>query len=382
MVYKNVKIFVDENEYIENGFIFFEDGIIKKVGDMKDFKKQYEEKGFEDLKGYKIYPGFVEAHNHIGMWESGLCFEGADGNEETDPITPNFRAIDAVNPKDEAFSLALEAGVTTVITGPGSANPIAGSFVALKTYGDCIDEMVIKNPVGIKFALGENPKTTYNEKDMTPMTRMGIAALIREQLEKAKRYKEKLNDEDKPEYDAKCEALIPLLERKIKAFFHCHRADDIFTAIRIAKEFNLDLTLVHATEGYLIAKYLKNVDIISGPIISDLSKPEVKQASEKNPFILYENKAIVSICTDAPVFPIQYLNLCCAVAVRNGLEKEKAILSITKNSAKVCGIFDKVGSIEKDKVANFAIFKMEEDIFSVYVRPSFVVVDGEIVYKK
>ena len=382
MVYKNVEIYIDEEKTIENGFVFLENGLIKKVGDMKDYDESYEGAGKLDLSGFKIYPGFIDAHNHLGMWETGIGFEGDDGNEETDPITPNYRAIDASNPRDIAFSLALKSGITTVVLGPGSSNPIAGSFVALKTYGECIDDMIIKNPVGIKFALGENPKTAYDKKDMTPTTRMGIAALIREQLEKAKRYKDKQVEEEKPDLDVKLEALIPLLERKVKAFFHCHRTDDIFTAIRIAKEFDLDYTLVHATEGYLISKYLKGVDVITGPIITDLGKIEIKDASEKNPYILDSCGAIVSICTDAPVFPIQYLNLCCAVAVKNGLVDFKAISAITKNAAKACGIFDCVGSIEEGKIANFAIFKKEEDIFSLKSEPSFVVIDGEIVFKK
>ena len=382
MIYKNVEIFIDEKISIENGFVYVKDGLIKKVGSMEEYDGLYTKEEEIDLSGFKLYPGFIDAHNHIGMWETGLGFEGDDGNEETDPITSNFRAIDGCNTKDVAFSLALKEGITTVVLGPGSSNPIAGSFVALKTYGECIDEMIIKNPVGIKFALGENPKSVYKEKEISPTTRMGIAALIREQLEKSKRYLEKQNEEEKPDFDVKSESLIPLLKRKIKAFFHCHRVDDIFTAIRIAKEFDLDFSLVHATEGYLVFRYLKGVDVITGPIITDLGKVELKNASEKNPSILAENGSCVSICTDAPVFPIQYLKLCCACAIKNGLTFDRAVLAITKNAAKSCGIFDFVGSVEEGKIANFAIFKKDEDIFSIYVEPSFVVIDGRIVFKK
>ena len=189
MLYINAKIFKTPWDVIDNGFVWAENGIIKKVDDMK---KCPDNSNVVDCSGLKIYPGFVDAHSHIGMWEDGLDFEGNDGNEETDPILPQLRAIDAVNPMDNCFKEALKAGITTVVTGPGSANPIGGSFVAMKTAGKCVDEMIVKNPVGIKFALGENPKNVYNDKGQTPMTRMGVAALIREQLEKARRYKKSL----------------------------------------------------------------------------------------------------------------------------------------------------------------------------------------------
>lgn len=382
MVYKNVEIFIDEKTKIEKGFILVEDGLIKKVKSMKEYDLNYEKTGVKDFNGYKIYPGFIDSHSHIGMWETGLNFAGDDGNEETNPITPHFRAIDAANPKDDAFFKALKAGITTVVTGPGSSNPIGGSFVALKTYGDCVDEMVIKNPVGIKFALGENPKTAYNKKEMTPTTRMGTAALIREELEKAKRYCLKQKKGEQQSFNFKSEALIPLLEGKIKAFFHCHRADDIFTAIRIAKEFNLNFSLVHATEGYLFKEYLKNIDVILGPFISDISKPELKNFSEKSAYVLNKANVTFSICTDHPVFPIEYLNLACIVAIKNGLSKEQAVLAVTKNAAITAGIYDLTGSVEVNKMANFVVFKKDEEIFSPYVEPSFVIIDGKIVFEK
>ena len=199
-----------------------------------------------------VYPGFVDAHTHLGMFENGLTFEGDDGNEENDPITPHLRAIDAANPMDECFKDAYKSGVTTVLTGPGSANAIGGEIIAVKTYGKRIDDMVIKSPVAMKFALGENPKAVYSDKEQMPMTRMATAALIREQLYKAKKYylskmraKKNKSIDDVPEFDLKCEALIPLFEKKASAHFHVHRADDIFTAIRICKEFDLDLSLIH-----------------------------------------------------------------------------------------------------------------------------------------
>ena len=384
MLFKNARIFVGKGKtgFLENGFIFFEDGIIKAVGEMKNCKKEYSKDGEKNFLGYSIYPGFIDSHTHLGMWETGIGFEGDDGNEETDPITSNFRAIDSINPKDKAFFCALKAGITTVISGPGSSNPIGGSFVALKTVGECVDDMIIKNPVGMKFALGENPKTAYNEKEMTPTTRMGTVALIREQLKKAKLYSQKLKKEKHDlEYEAKLEALIPVLKRKVKALFHCHRMDDIFTAIRISKEFNLDYVLIHATEAHLINKDLKGVNLVLGPTISDISKIELKNFSEKSAYILSKKKANISICTDAPVIPVQYLNISCAVAIKNGFSKKEAIFAITKNPAVMFKIEHMVGSIEAKKFANFAIFKNEEDIFSIYSEPSFVVVEGKIVFK-
>ncbi len=383
MIYTNAKIFKTPYEIISKGFILVENGIIKQVGSMENCPNC---DNCVNLDGLEVYPGFIDAHSHIGMWEDGIDFEGSDGNEETDPVLPQLRAIDSINPMDYCFKEAVNAGITTVVTGPGSANPIGGSFVAMKTYGNCVDEMIIKDPVGIKFALGENPKKVYSEKEQMPITRMGIVALIREQLKKAERYKmdlekiKKNNDSlNEIEFDFKCESLLGLLDRKIKAFFHCHRADDIYTAIRIAKEFNLDYVLVHVTEGHLIAKSLNGVNIISGPIIFDRSKPELKNQRTYNTAKLVENNANVAICTDHPVVPSQYILLSCAIAMKNGLSKEQAISSITKTAAEVCGIYDKVGSIEKGKLANFVAFRLNEDIFSPFSEPKYVVIDGNIV---
>ena len=383
MIYTNAKIFKTPDEIIQKGFILVENGLIKQVDDMENcpnFNKSV------NWDGLEVYPGFIDAHSHIGMWEDGIDFEGSDGNEETDPILPQVRAIDSINPMDYCFHEAVNAGITTVVTGPGSANPIGGSFVAMKTFGNCVDDMIIKDPVGIKFALGENPKHIYNEKDQTPITRMGIVALIREQLEKARRYKMSLQklknnneDLDELEFDFKCESLLSLLDRKTKAFFHCHRADDIYTAIRIAKEFNLDYVLVHATEGHLIAKSLEGVNIISGPVICDRSKPELRNQRTYNTAKLVENNANVAICTDHPVIPSQYILLSCGIAIKNGVSKQQAISSITKTAAEVCGIYDKVGSIEKGKLANFVAFGLNEDIFSPFSEPKYVVIDGNIV---
>ena len=281
MLIINANIKTMEEEDFENGYIAVFDGKIQSVGPMSEAPP---DEDVYDANGMTLYPGFIDAHCHLGMWEDGLGFEGDDGNEETDPVTPQLRAIDAINPLDRTFREAVEGGVTTVLTGPGSANPIGGQWAAIKTRGRRIDDMILKEPIGMKFALGENPKSVYNDKNQTPNTRMATAALIREQLKKAQRYLEDLErieedeDCDEPEYDIKCEALLPVLRKEQKAFFHAHRADDIFTAIRIAKEFDLDLVLCHCTEGYLIADLLKEegYGIIAGPILGDRSKPELR----------------------------------------------------------------------------------------------------------
>ena len=240
MKLKNAVLHTMEGIDYENGWMTVENGVITGLGPMGICPQQPGEEWL-DLDGAHIYPGFIDAHTHLGMWEDGLTFEGDDGNEETDPITPQLRAIDALNPMDRCFREALESGVTTVITGPGSANPIGGQLAAIKTAGHCIDKMIVKAPVAMKMALGENPKTVYHGKNQTPVTRMATAALIREQLRKAERYLDDTEralaeeDFDPPEYDIKCEALLPLLRREIPAHIHCHRADDIFTAIRIAE---------------------------------------------------------------------------------------------------------------------------------------------------
>lgn len=335
-----------------------------------------------EARGLTAYPGFIDAHTHLGMWEDGLSFEGDDGNEETDPITPQLRAIDAVNPMDRTFEEACKAGVTTVITGPGSANPIAGQMAAVKTYGKRIDSMIIKEPLAIKMALGENPKSIYHGKDRSPSTRMATAALIREQLQKARRYledsRQAQEDDDcsEPEYDMRCEALLPALRREIQVHFHAHRADDMFTALRIAKEFDLDYVLVHGTEGYLIADELRQegARVLCGPLLTDRSKPELRGLTPQAPGILAKAGLLTAIVTDHPVIPLQYLPLCAGLAVREGMNRLEALRAITCNPAKICGIADRVGSIEPGKDADLVLF--EGDPLSLACKPSMVFAGG------
>ena len=228
-----------------------------------------------DAEGKFVFPGFIDAHTHLGLWEDGMGFEGADGNEETDPITPQLNPIDGINPMDNTFKEAVQGGITSVCTTPGSANVMGGQCIAIKTHGRRIDKMVIKNPVASKIAFGENPKSCYGKDEKTPQTRMAIASLLRENLKKAEEYLEEMElymeheDHDKPEYDIRMESLLPVLKGEIPFKVHAHRADDIFTAIRIAKEFDIKLTLDHCTEGHLIAEELveEGYPVVVGPII-------------------------------------------------------------------------------------------------------------------
>lgn len=377
----NAKIFTMEKAIIDKGFVMVENGKIAKVAEGTPYDTTESD---INASGASLYPGFIDAHTHLGIIGDGIGFESDDCNEETDPVTPQLRVIDGINPFDKCFEEALQAGITTVLTSPGSANTICGEISAIKTHGKRIDDMLIKN-VAIKFALGENPKTVYHDKDETPITRMATVALIREALYKAKKYaqaleKSKNDDEiDPPEYDIKCEALLPLLRKEIAAHFHCHRADDICTALRICKEFDIDCVLVHATEGYKIADILEKekAKAIVGPIICDRSKPEMKNLDTKNAGILAKNNVEIALCTDHPVIPVQYLFMSGAVAVKNGLDRYKALEAMTITPAKICGIDDRVGSIKVGKDADLVLFN--GDPFNVMTSPEMIMINGKVV---
>lgn len=387
MLIYNARIFTVEGGYIEKGFVKAEEGKIAAYGSMSKLNEKPAETDF-NAEGLTLYPAFIDAHCHIGMFENGIGFEGDDGNEETDPSTPHLRAIDAINPLDYCFTEAVMGGIGTVVTGMGSANPIGGTFAAIKTYGSkMIDKRIIKEPCAMKFALGENPKTVYNDREEAPMTRMATAAVIREQLYKAKRYMEDMaeyeatrgtDDEvSKPDYDIKCEALIPLLKKEIKAHFHCHRADDIFTAIRLSKEFDLDYVLIHATDGAVIAKELgeEKASCVVGPLFCDRCKPELRNQTIETAARLNKEGAEVAICTDHPENPIQYLPVTAGLAVRGGMSETEAIKAITINPARICGIDNRVGSIEVGKDADFVLFKGSP--FDITTSPAAVFMDGK-----
>lgn len=340
-----------------------------------------------NAQGGTVYAGFIDAHTHMGIIEDGLDFEGDDCNESTDPFTPHMRAIDGINPFDRSFEEARMRGITTVASSPGSANACGGEICAIKTYGKCIDNMLIKN-VGIKFALGENPKNVYNERSETPVTRMAITAIIREGLHKSKRYVHDMDsyysdsdNYDPPEYDIKCEALMPLLDRKQKAFFHCHRADDICTAIRIAKEFSLDIVIIHGTEAYKIADILaeEEVPVICGPVICDRCKPEMRGLDLKNTSELNRNGVKTAICTDHTVIPIQYLPLSAQATIKGGLTFDEAIKNLTINPAEILGIGDRVGIIAEGMDADLQIYRKGENPLDLLSEPFFVMIDGKII---
>ena len=382
MLLYNADIFTACSGTIKNGYVLIKDGRIIDVGPMAFCPKDRE---CYDLSGLTVYPGFIDAHCHIGMWEDGLSFEGDDGNEDTDPATPHLRAVDAINPADYSFKEAVEAGVTAVVTGPGSANPVAGQMVAMKTYGSRVDDMIIKEPIAMKFALGENPKNTYHSKDETPTTRMATAAIIREQLKKAERYQrdvlaaEEEEDTDEPEIDVKSEALSGALNGKMQSHFHAHRADDIFTAMRLAKEYDLDLVLVHCTEGYMNAEKIakEKIPAIVGPHICTRTKPELSNERDENAAMLKKAGVEVAICTDHPEVPIQYLPLSAGIAVRAGMDHDDAIRAITSVPAKILGLSGKIGSVVPGADADLAVFK--GDPLSVYEKPVWVIAGGEIV---
>ena len=347
---------------IENGYVAVEGSKIAQVGPMSDCPAKWRGETF-DAQGGHVCPGFIDAHCHLGMFGDSLGFESEDGNEETDPCTPQLRAIDAVNPLDRCFSEARAAGVTTVLTGPGSANPVSGQFAALKTSGRWVDAMIVRAPASMKLALGENPKQVYHDRDETPATRMATAAIIRENLRKAVEYGEKMDkatrdeDTDPPDYDAKLEALLPVVRGELPVHIHAHRADDIATGIRIAKEFKLNCVIVHGTEGHLIPELLagEKIPVITGPALGDRSKPELANMTLENPLVLSRAGVDVAICTDHPEVPIQYLPLCAALEVKGGMDEESALAAITISAARIAGLDGLLGSLTPGKEADIVV---------------------------
>lgn len=318
-----------------------------------------------DAAGCLVTPGFIDAHTHIGLHEESVRWEGQDYNEMSSPVTPGMRAIDAINPMDEAFMNAIRGGVTSAVTGPGSANVIGGTFVAIKLHGRRVDDMVLRNPVAMKVAFGENPKGCYGQNGKKePNTRMAIAALLREELAKTKRYADDIAaaeaDPTKTRpYDFDLEAMLPVIRREIPLKVHAHRADDMLTALRIAHEFNVDVTLDHVTEGHLIADILaeEGRPVLVGPSLGSKSKFELKEKTFATPGILHRAGLPVCIITDAPVIPLCHLPLCAGLAVKEGLDEDEAWRAITINPARVAGIDARVGSLEVGKDADIAVFE-------------------------
>ena len=368
MLFKNATIYTMEQEPFVGDFKI-DKGVFTEVGTNLTAN---EGEDVQDLNGLFVFPGLVESHCHLGMEETAIRFEGNDVNEITDPITPNMRGIDGCNPMDETIESALKGGVTTVAAGPGSANVLGGTFFAYKTKGNCIDEMTIENPIAMKAAFGENPKRCYQGKKID--TRMQISALLRETLEKTKEYMKKKEAGKDVAYDQKLEAMIPVVKRELPLKCHAHRADDILTAIRIAKEENIKITLDHVTDARCILPQIKESGFpcICGPALTHKSKFELANMSFETPNELYKAGILFSIITDSPVIPQQYLSLSAALAAKAGLPEYEAIKAITINPAKILGLDNRVGSIKVGKDADFVvctknILDTQNEIQSVYV---------------
>jgi len=371
---------------IEGGEILVDNGKIVAIGKNLEVPADVQ---VIDATGLLVTPGFVDAHTHIGMSEEASRWEGNDTNEYSDPVTPQVRAIDAVNPLDEAFENAIRGGVTTAATGPGSANVIGGTFCAMKLHGECVDDMLIKFPTAMKIAFGENPKGAYGQNGRkAPVTRMMTAALLRENLAKAKRYMEEVDaaeadPEKKRPFDMKLEALLPVMRGEIPLKSHAHRADDILTSIRIAREFGVKITLDHCTEGHLIIDKLVDYGypVLVGPSFGSKTKQELREKSFATPGILERAGLEVCIITDAPVIPLRYLPLCAGLAIREGMSVEAAWRAITINPARVTGIEDRVGSLEVGKDADIVLFA-GDPLRDIGCRAKLVLVDGEVAYEE
>ena len=337
-----------------------------------------------DATGRWVLPGFVEAHGHVGVHEEGNGWAGQDTNEMTDPVGARFRALDAINPADEGFRDALAGGVTAVVVKPGSGNPIGGQTVAVKSWGRMVDEMVFAQPCSVKSALGENPKRVYGEKKQTPSTRLGVASVIRDAFRQAQDYQAKRDAalaEDKPfDRDSNSEILASVLDGDVPWCQHTHRADDIATAIRLADEFGYRLVINHGTEGHLLADVLaeRDIPVIIGPLFTSRSKVEVNQRDLRNPGLLAAAGVKIAITTDHPVVPINFLVYQAILSVKEGLDPETALRSITINPAEILGLDHRVGSLEVGKDGDVVLW--DGDPLEIMSRAHTVLIEGRVVY--
>lgn len=375
-----------KQEY-RNGFIGIEDGKIVQMGEMEELGKvpvKDEQTDVIDAGGRLIMPGIIEAHCHMGITEEKKGMEGDDCNENVQPITPYLRAIDAINSMDAAFDDAVRAGITSAMIGPGSSNVVGGQFAFVKTKGRRIDDLVVLAPAAMKIAFGENPKVNFSGQGKMPVTRMAIAGMLREELFKAKQYIEKRKKAEKEgegfEKDFRYECWIPVFEGKIPLKAHVHRVDDIFTAIRIGKEFGLKMTLDHCSEGHLIAEELakEGFPAIVGPDLSSRSKIEVQNVAFKTAGILSAAGVKVAVTTDHPVSLIQSLPICAGLCVKSGMDEDEALRAITIHAAQICNVADRVGSLEVGKDADIVIF--DGNPLEVSSEVFYTLIDGEIAY--
>ena len=382
IIIKNGTLLDVEKSKFEKMDISIEDG---KITGIKKSIKPKKDDEIIDATDKIVAPGFIDAHCHLGLMGDSVGFENDDVNEKSDPITPQLRAIDGIDPMDRVFTEAYQGGITSVATGPGSANVIGGQFAAIKTFGKRIDKMIIKAPIAMKCAFGENPKRFYGTKGKMPTTRMGTAGMLRETLQKAKEYmlKSEAAGDDitkKPQYDARLEALIPVLKKEIPLKAHAHKANDIFTAIRIAKEFDVKMTLDHSTDARCIVDELaeENYPMIVGPSLGHRTKVELINKSFKTAAVLNKAGIKISITTDSPVIPLQHLPICAALAVKDGLDKWEALKAISINPAEILGLEDRVGSIKVGKDADIVIWSA--DPLQIDAKVEYTIIDGKVVF--
>lgn len=390
MIIKNCKLInmAGINEEIMD--LLIENGKIRAITKSID-SKAYPQAGVIDAEERIVTPGLIEPHCHIGIYETAIGFPGYDGNERTNPVLPGLRALDAIHPMDIAYDIALEHGITTVVTGPGSANIIGGTFTAMKTYGDTMEECVIEGEIAIKMALGENPKKNYSKKGKMPSTRMGSAALMREALFKAREYYEKYKkheakkakgeEYDEFKFDIGCHSLMRVFDG-MRVKIHAHQADDIMTAIRIAEEFDLRYSIEHCSDGHLLVKEMKknNVQCILGPTFGSKGKYESKNKTLQSAGILEKEGIEFAIMTDHPVIPIEGQLMQLALFVKHGLSREAALKAVTINAAKLNDIDSRVGSIEIGKDADIVIWNV--DPLNTMSEAGIVIIDGVIRYEK
>ena len=385
IIHGNIKT-MEDREY-SDGYLRIEQGRITAIGNMSDMQecdlesmKAGDGTQVLDAKGNLVMPGIIEAHCHMGITEEKKGMEGDDCNETVDPVTPCLRAIDAINPMDDAFHDALKAGITAAMIGPGSSNVVGGQFAFIKTHGRCIDRMIVKAPAAMKVAFGENPKVNYSGQNISPVTRMSIAAKLREELSKAREYERKVNENPEQTPDFRYECWLPVLKGEIPLKAHAHRADDILTAIRIAKEFGLKMTLDHCSEGHLIIEELKEAGFpaIVGPDMASRNKIEVRNMAFKTAGLLSSNGILTAVTTDHPVSKIQFLPICAGLAVKEGMSMEDGFRSITINAARICGVDDRMGSLAVGKDGDIAIYNGNP--MEVFTRTLCTIIDGKIVY--
>lgn len=370
---------------MEDGYIHIVEGKIAEIGRGRAAVRPASRERVIEVKDGLIMPGIIEAHCHMGITEEKKGMEGDDCNETVDPVTPYLRAVDAINTMDAAFDDAVRAGITSAMIGPGSSNVVGGQFAFLKTRGRRVDDLVVKAPAAMKVAFGENPKVNYSGQGKSPSTRMAIAGMLRMELERALAYGERkekaeANGEDF-ETDFTLECWLPVLRREIPLKAHVHRVDDIFTAVRIAKEYNLRMTLDHCSEGHLIAGELaaEGFPAIVGPDLASRSKIEVQNMAFKTVGVLNRAGVMTAITTDHPVSLIQSLPLCAGMAVKSGLDLEEGYKAITIHPAVICGVDDRVGSLEVGKDADIAIFTGNP--MEVFTETLYAIIDGQVAYE-